>query len=71
MPYPFVQRSMSSADIEVHLQANCPKFDTWEIFDSVGDYRLKTPTGSETFFHGDGFWVKVSADTIWTVINYA
>jgi len=70
VPYPFVQRSMTAADIESHLMANCPNFDGWEVFDSSQDYRLNTPTGSEPLFHGDGFWIKVTADTTWTITNY-
>jgi C1A family cysteine protease len=70
VPYAFATRSMSASAVESQLTANCAGFDSWEIFDQTAAYRLKTPTGSEPLAHGDAFWVHVTVDCTWTVINY-
>ena len=70
VPYPFAQRSMTTLDIQNHLAANCPNYDSMAIGDPTEPYCVKTPIGSEVIFHNYGFWVKVSADTTWTVTNY-
>jgi hypothetical protein len=70
VPYAFAARSMSASAIESDLVANCAFFDSWEIFDSAADYRLKTPSGTEPITHGDAFWVHVTADCNWNIINY-
>jgi hypothetical protein len=43
-----------------------------EIFNRTGaaTYRLSKPVGTEIHTHQDAFWVRVTADTIWTVTNY-
>ena len=70
VPYPFAERIKTSADIIAHLTSNCPNYDGMMIFDSGEAYRLVTPGGTETLAHGSGFWIKVTADTTWTVTNY-
>jgi hypothetical protein len=70
IPYSFATKSMTASAVESHLTANCPGFDSWEIFSSTASYRLKTPTGTESLTHGDAFWVHVNVDTTWTVTNY-
>jgi|GEM_PF-717988 len=70
VPYSFAARSMSASAIGTHLTANCAGFDSWEIFDSAADYRLKTPTGTEMLYHGDAIWVHVTFDCDWNVVNY-
>jgi hypothetical protein len=70
VPYAFAARSMSASAVESQLTANCAGFDSWEIFDQTAAYRLKIPTGSEPLAHGDAFWVHVSVDCTWNVINY-
>jgi len=70
VPYPFAVRQNTTAEIEAHLQANCPNYDSMLIADHTQPYRLKVPTGTENLLHGMGLWVKVTADTSWTVMNY-
>ena len=70
VPYPFAEKSKTATEVETHLAVNCPNFDAWEIFDAGADYRMRTPVGSEPLMHGDAFWVHVSADTTWSIINY-
>jgi len=70
VPYPFAVRQTSTANIDAHLAANCPNYDSMMIADYGAAYRLTTPTGAETLLHGSAIWVKVSADTTWTVVNY-
>jgi hypothetical protein len=70
VPYPFVQKTMTTSAIEAVLSANCPNFDRWEIADYASDYLLKTPNGTENLVHGAAFWVYVTADGIWQVNQY-
>jgi hypothetical protein len=74
VPYPFSARNLNTMQIRDHLIANCPGFggtyNDMEIMKRDSPYRLIAPTGTEIFNHQDAFWVRVSADTIWTVINY-
>jgi len=70
VPYPFVERQRTAAQIQSHLSANCPNFDTMMIADYAAPYRLATPSGAETLLQGAGFWVRVTADTTWSVTNY-
>jgi hypothetical protein len=53
-----------------HLAANCPDYDQMMIADYTQTYRVAIPTGTETVYDYQGFWVHVTADTAWTVINY-
>jgi hypothetical protein len=68
--YPFAARSMTTAAIEAHLTANCPSYAGMLIADHTQLYQLKVPTGTENIFHLQAFWIHVTADTTWTVINY-
>lgn len=70
--YPFAARSMTTADIITHLTANCPNYDAMMIEDlsTPAPYHIKTPAGTETVLHNMGFWVHVTGDTTWTVLNY-
>jgi hypothetical protein len=68
--YPFGARSMNTASIEAHLIANCPGYVGMLVEDLTDPYHLKTPAGSEVIFHNMGFWVQVSMDTSWNVVNY-
>lgn len=74
VPYPFTARFQSTQYIRDHLIANCPGFggayNDMEIMRRDNPYRLTTPTGSESLFHQDALWVRVTADTIWAVNNY-
>jgi hypothetical protein len=53
-----------------HLAGNCPGYTEMLIEDLTMPGHIKTPAGSEGIFHNQAFWVRVSADTTWTVINY-
>jgi hypothetical protein len=68
--YPFAARSMSTAAIETHLSANCPGYEAMLIEDLTNPYHLKTPGGTESINHNQAFWLHVTADTTWTVLNY-
>jgi hypothetical protein len=70
VPYPFAQRFMNTAGIAAHLAANCPNYAEMLILDYTQPYHLKSPTGSENIFNNQAIWVRVTADTVWTVINY-
>ena len=69
VPYPFAERTMSTANIIAQLSLY-PAYVGMEIADYTAPYRLKVPDGTETLAHGSGFWIKVSSDMTWTVINY-
>jgi hypothetical protein len=68
--YPFAARLTNTATIMAHLTANCPGYNGMLIEDVTLPYHLTTPTGTENIFHNQAFWVHVSADTTWTVLNY-
>jgi hypothetical protein len=68
--YPFAQRFMTSATIQADLTANCPNFVEMMIADHTQPYHIDTPSGTENIFQNQAFWVLVSADTTWTVLNY-
>lgn len=72
--YPFAERGMTTSDIISHLSANCPGYDEMAIADTVTasppPYHIKTPDGTEMLTHNSAFWVHVSMDTTWTIINY-
>jgi parallel beta-helix repeat protein len=74
VPYPFAARFQSTQYIRDHLIANCPgfggTFGDMEIFNKTAGYRTSTPTGTEILTHQDAFWVCVTYDCTWTVINY-
>jgi hypothetical protein len=76
VPYPLAARNQNTQQIRDHLIANCPSFggsyNDMEIFNRSGaaQYRLSIPVGTETLTHQDAFWVRVTADTVWTVLNY-
>jgi len=70
VPYPFAQRFMNAAGIEAHLTANCPDYAGMLIADYSQPYHITTPSGSENIFHNQAIWVRVTADTTWTVVNY-
>jgi len=70
VPYPFAQRFMNAAGIDAHLSANCPNYAEMLIADYTLPYHIKTPSGSENIFHNQAIWVRVTADTTWTVTNY-
>jgi hypothetical protein len=70
VPYPFAQRSMSTAAIDAHLAANCPNYGGMLIADHSQAYQLKVPGGAENLSHNQGFFVYVTSDTLWTVTNY-
>ena len=70
VPYPFAQRFMNAAGIDAHLTANCPDYAGMLIADYSQPYHITTPSGSENIFHNQAIWVRVTADTTWTVINY-
>ena len=70
--YPFAERSMTTANIIAHLTANCPGYDGMLISDlhTPAPYHVKIPDGTETIAQNYGFWVHVTMDTTWMVINY-
>ncbi len=70
VPYPYAIRQKTATQVETDLITDCPNFESWQTFDSGADYRLITPNGSENLIHGSAFWVKVTSDTTWTVMNY-
>jgi hypothetical protein len=74
VPYPFAARNWNTMQIRDHLIANCPgfgaTFNDMEIMNRSAQYRLMMPTGTEILNHQDAFWVRVTADTTWTVVNY-
>jgi hypothetical protein len=73
IPYPLAARNQNTMQIRDHLIANCPSFggtySDMEIMRRDNPYRLINPIGTETLTHQDAFWVRVTADTVWTVIN--
>jgi hypothetical protein len=40
------------------------------IADYAAPYQIVSPTGTEYVFHNHAFWVRVTADTTWTVTVY-
>jgi hypothetical protein len=74
VPYPFAARNLNTMQVRDHLIANCPSFggtyNDMEILSRSNPYRLSAPTGSEALTHQDAFWVRATADTSWTIINY-
>ena len=63
---------MTTAAIEADLIANCPLYAEM-LIDGVASgapYHIITPAGTENIFHNQGFWVRVTGDTTWTVTNY-
>ena len=70
--YPFAARFMTTSVIEAHLVANCPGYDAMLIdgMESGDPYQIITPTGSEIISQNYAFWVHVTGDTTWTVLNY-
>jgi hypothetical protein len=68
--YPFAERGEITSNINAHLVANCPNYAEMAIADPSQPYQIITPTGVENIYHGAGFWVRVTADTTWTVTNY-
>jgi C1A family cysteine protease len=74
IPYPFAARNWNTQQIRDHLIANCPgfggTFNDMEIMNRSASYRLKAPTGVEILNHQDAFWVRMTMDCTWTVINY-
>jgi hypothetical protein len=68
--YPFAQRFMNTAAIETHLTSNCPGYAEMLIADHTQPYQLISPSGSENIFQNFAFWIRVTGDTTWTVLNY-
>jgi hypothetical protein len=67
---PMTTRITNTATIMAHLTANCPGYAEMLMEDLTTPYHLKTPTGTENIFHNQGFWVRVTGDTTWTVTHY-
>jgi hypothetical protein len=67
---PFTTRITNTGTIMAHLTANCPLYAEMLMEDLTDPYHLKTPGGTENIFHNQGFWVRVTGDTTWTVTNY-
>jgi carboxypeptidase T len=74
VPYPFAARNLNTMQLRDHLIANCPGFggaySDMEIMSRSNPYRVTNPIGTEIFTHQDAFWVRVTADTAWNVVNY-
>ena len=74
VPYPLAARTQTTATLLANLQANCPSFggtyNDMEIGTRGATYRTINPVGTESLTHQDALWVRVTADTTWTVINY-
>jgi hypothetical protein len=68
--YPFAERFMSTGAIMAEFQINCPFSAGMLIEDLTNPYHIKTPDGTENIFHNQAFWVRVTADTTWTISNY-
>lgn len=68
--YPFAERTMTTASIATHLSSNCPNYAEMLIADHTQPYQLVTPVGTESIAHNYGIWIRVTADTTWTVTNY-
>jgi hypothetical protein len=73
VPYPYLLKNKNTLQILDDLTANCSGFAGgyagMEIFSKTG-YRTATPTGAELLTHQDAFWVRVTSDCVWNVINY-
>ncbi len=72
LPYPFAERNKNTDDIELDLQANCPNYvpGSLTIFDRTQPYYIRSAASDTITNNEEGFWIQVTADTVWTVINY-
>ncbi len=72
VPYPYAERDKNTDDIELDLIANCPNYvpGSLTIFDVNEPYRIRLPASDVISNNEEGLWIEVTADTVWTVINY-
>ncbi len=72
VPYPYAARGMNTDDIELDLIANCPNYvpGSLTIRDNSQPYYIRSPASDTITFREEGIWIQVTADTIWTVLNY-
>ncbi len=72
LPYPYAERSKNTNDIEADLIANCPNYvpGSLTIFDYDEQYGIRAPAGDTISNNEEGFWIQVTSDTVWMVINY-
>jgi hypothetical protein len=72
VPYPYAERARTTDQIEVDLIANCPNYvpGSIQIFDASADYHIRSAVSDTIANNEEGFWIQVTADTVWTVMNY-
>ncbi len=70
--YPYAERNKNTDDIELDLIANCPNYVPGSLtkFDYNEPYGIRLPASDIISNNEEGFWIQVTADTVWTVINY-
>ncbi len=72
VPCPYPVRNKNTDDIELDLIANCTNYvpGSLTIHDYNEPYNIRPAAGDVFLFNQVGFWIEVTADTVWTVINY-
>jgi hypothetical protein len=72
VPYPYAARGLNTDTIELDLIANCPNYvpGSLTIFDYTQPYYIRAPASDTLSNNEVGFWIEVTADCTWTVINY-
>jgi hypothetical protein len=72
VPYPFADRSLNTDQIELDLIANCPNYvpGSLTIRDNGQPYYIRSAASDTITNNEEGLWIQVTADTIWTVLNY-
>jgi hypothetical protein len=71
VPYPYAERARTTDQIEADLIANCPNYvpGSIQIFDASADYQTRSAASDTISNNEEGFWIQVTSDTVWTVMN--